>query len=155
MIVSNPIISHLAYLPVYTRSVITLGSRMASSISESLSSLNLNSDTRRPKIRHNKNNNTLLEETRGDVANARNESNVIARKKSLLNISIGEAVIGKYVFVNICCCCCCCYCTLSHLASPTPHESKRARQVVPANSTMDMTHIQDHYMECIPSEHGE
>ena len=118
---------------------------MTSSISESLSAMNLTSDTRRPRIQHNnKSNNTLLDETRGNVANARNESNVITREKSLLNVSIAEAVIGKYmifvvVVVDI----------LSHLASPSPHQSKRARQVLPANSTMDMTHIQDHYMECI------
>ena len=117
---------------------------MTSNLSESLSAMNLTSDTRRPRIQNNnKNNNTLLDETRGNVANARNELDVTTKNKSLLNISIGEAVIGNYVLLLLL------LLIYSHLASPSPHESKRARQVVPTNSTMDMTHIQDHYMECI------
>ena len=119
---------------------------MTSNLSESLSAMNLTSDTRRPRIQNNnKNNNTLLDETRGNVANARNELDVTTKNKSLLNISIGEAVIGNYVLLLLLLL----LLIYSHLASPSPHESKRARQVVPTNSTMDMTHIQDHYMECI------
>ncbi|KAI6653486.1 Condensin complex subunit 2 [Oopsacas minuta] len=101
---------------------------MATELAESLSVISLDSSgPSRPRIQHNNYNNTYLDETRGDVSRLRNDSYNLKKNKSLLNISIGEAVIG----------------------SPSPNESRRARRVVASNSTLDMTHIKDHYMECI------